>query len=234
MAGRYYDEWTIGDRLEHQPHRTVTETDNLLISTLTHNPQPLHLDAEYAGATEFGRIVVNGTFTFSLMIGLSVGDTTLGTLVANLGYDKVRMPKPVFIGDTLRAETEVTGLKESRSRPDAGIVTFEHRMLNQRGELVCVCERTALDAAEARVRLRSLLFVPGDRPDRMEKALGLGADALILDLEDAVAPAAKPEARRAVAAFLAAHPEGPALGADQSDRRAGGGEGPCRRRACAA
>ena len=104
MAGRYYDDWTVGDRLSHQPHRTVTETDNLLISTLTHNPQPLHLDAEYAGATEFGRIVVNGTFTFALMVGLSVGDTTLGTLVANLGYD----------------------------------------MLNQRGEIVCVCERTAL------------------------------------------------------------------------------------------
>ncbi len=87
MPGRYFDEWTVGDKLQHQPHRTVTETDNLLISTLTHNPQPLHLDAEYAGGTEFGRIVVNGTFTFALMVGLSVGDTTLGTLVANLGYD---------------------------------------------------------------------------------------------------------------------------------------------------
>ena len=144
MAGRYFDDWAIGDHLQHQPHRTVTETDNLLISALTHNPQPLHLDAEYAKGTEFGRVVVNGTFTFALMVGLSVGDTTLGTLVANLGYDKVRMPKPVFIGDTLRAETEVTALKESRSRPDAGIVTFEHSMLNQHGEIVCQCERTAL------------------------------------------------------------------------------------------
>ena len=144
MAGRYYDEWRIGDRLEHLPHRTVTETDNVLVSALTHNPQPLHLDAEYAAATEFGRIVVNGTFTFALMVGLTVGDTTLGTLVANLGYDKVRMPKPVFVGDTLRAETEVLSLKDSRSRPNAGIVTFEHRLLNQRGELVCSCERTAL------------------------------------------------------------------------------------------
>jgi acyl dehydratase len=144
MTGRYYDEWRIGDRLQHQPHRTVTETDNLLISALTHNPQPLHLDAEYAEATEFGRIVVNGTFTFALMVGLSVGDTTLGTLVANLGYDKVRMPKPVFIGDTLRAETEVLSLKDSQSRPNAGIVTFEHRLLNQMNELVCTCERTAL------------------------------------------------------------------------------------------
>jgi acyl dehydratase len=109
-----------------------------------HNPQPLHLDAEYAGGTEFGRIVVNGTFTFSLLVGLSVGDTTLGTLVANLGYDKVRMPAPVFVGDTLRASTEVIGLKESRSRPEAGIVTFKHLMHNQRGELVCETERTAL------------------------------------------------------------------------------------------
>jgi acyl dehydratase len=144
MPGRYFDDWTVGDKLQHQPRRTVTETDNLLISTLTHNPQPLHLDAEYAGGTEFGRIVVNGTFTFALMVGLSVGDTTLGTLVANLGYDKVRMPKPVFVGDTLRAETEVIALNESKSRPNAGIVTFEHRMTNQRDELVCVCERTAL------------------------------------------------------------------------------------------
>jgi acyl dehydratase len=144
MPGLHYDEWRIGDRLEHQPHRTVTETDNLLISALTHNPQPLHLDADYAAATEFGRIVVNGTFTFALMVGLSVGDTTLGTLVANLGYDKVRMPKPVFVGDTLRAETEVLSLKDSKSRPNAGIVTFEHRLLNQRDELVCSCERTAL------------------------------------------------------------------------------------------
>jgi acyl dehydratase len=144
MAGRYFEQWTIGDRIAHQPHRTVTETDNLLTSALTHNPQPLHLDAEYAAATEFGRIVVNGTFTFSLLVGLSVGETTLGTLVANLGYDKVRMPKPVFIGDTLRAETEVISLKDSKSRPDAGIVTFEHRMLNQRDEVVCTTERTAL------------------------------------------------------------------------------------------
>lgn len=144
MPGRWYDEWRLGDRIGHQPHRTVTETDNLLISTLTHNPQPLHLDATYAEATEFGRIVVNGTFTFALLVGLSVGDTTLGTLVANLGYDKVRMPKPVFVGDTLRAETEVIGLKESKSRPEAGIVTFRHLLYNQRDELVCEMERTAL------------------------------------------------------------------------------------------
>ncbi|GAA4220676.1 MaoC family dehydratase [Sphingomonas endophytica] len=144
MAGRHYDEWQVGDRIVHDIRRTVTEADNLLFTTMTHNPQPLHLDAEAAKASEFGQILVNGTFTFALMVGLSVGDTTLGTLVANLGYDKLVMPKPVFIGDTLRAETEVQELKDSRSRPEAGIVTFTHRLLNQRDELVCQCLRTAL------------------------------------------------------------------------------------------
>jgi len=144
MAGRYYDDWRIGDRIEHEIRRTVTETDNLLFSTMTHNPQPLHLDVEAAKASEFGQILVNGTFTFALMVGLSVGDTTLGTLVANLGYDKLVMPKPVFIGDTMRAESEVTDLKESRSRPEAGIVTFTHRLYNQRDEIACQCLRMAL------------------------------------------------------------------------------------------
>lgn len=144
MAGRYFEQWQLGDKLIHEIRRTVTETDNLLFTTMTHNPQPLHLDAEAAKQSEFGQILVNGTFTFALMIGLSVADTTLGTLVANLGYDKLIMPKPVFIGDTLHAETEVVGLKASRSRPHAGLVTFLHKMLNQRGELVCQCERTAL------------------------------------------------------------------------------------------
>ncbi len=144
MAGRFYDGWQVGDRLTHNIRRTVTETDNLLFSTMTHNPQPLHLDAEAARASEFGQILVNGTFTFALMVGLSVGDTTLGTLVANLGYDKLVHPKPVFIGDTLRAETEVVELRESKSRPDAGLVTFRHVLLNQRGETVCQCLRIAL------------------------------------------------------------------------------------------
>ncbi|MDZ3831007.1 MAG: MaoC family dehydratase [Sphingopyxis sp.] len=144
MAGRFFDDWTVGDTLTHEIRRTVTETDNLLFSTMTHNPQPLHIDLEAAKASEFGQILVNGTFTFSLMVGLSVGDTTLGTLVANLGYDKLVMPKPVFIGDTLHAETEVIGTKESKSRPNAGIVTFLHRCINQRGEIVCQCERSAL------------------------------------------------------------------------------------------
>ena len=144
MAGRYFEGWTVGGRLAHEIRRTVTETDNLLFSVMTHNPQPLHLDVEAAKASEFGRILVNGTFTFALMIGLSVGDTTLGTLVANLGYDTLVMPAPVFIGDTMHAETEVTALKDSRSRPTAGLVTFTHKLLNQRDEVVCSCLRTAL------------------------------------------------------------------------------------------
>lgn len=144
MAGRHFEDWTIGDRISHEIRRTVTETDNLLFSTMTHNPQPLHIDAEAAKASEFGQILVNGTFTFALMVGLSVGDTTLGTLVANLGYDKLVMPKPVFIGDTMRAETEIADLRESRSRPTAGIVTFQHELINQRGEVVCRCLRSAL------------------------------------------------------------------------------------------
>ena len=144
MSGRFYEEWQVGDRIEHEIRRTVTETDNLLFSTMTHNPQPLHLDAEAARASEFGQILVNGTFTFALMVGLSVGDTTLGTLVANLGYDKLVMPHPVFIGDTMRAETEVVELRESRSRPTAGLVTFRHALRNQRDQIVCQCLRTAL------------------------------------------------------------------------------------------
>jgi acyl dehydratase len=111
---------------------------------MTHNPQPLHIDAEAARASEFGQILVNGTFTFALMVGLSVSDTTLGTLVANLGYDQLVMPKPVFIGDTMRASSEVTALKPSSSRPEAGIITFRHQLANQRGEAVCTCLRTAL------------------------------------------------------------------------------------------
>jgi acyl dehydratase len=144
MAGRYFDDWQVGDRIAHEIRRTVTETDNLLFSTMTHNPQPLHIDAEAARASEFGQILVNGTFTFSLMVGLSVGDTTLGTLIANLGYDKLVHPKPVFLGDTLRAETEIVHLRESRSRPEAGIVTFRHQLFNQHDAVTCECLRMAL------------------------------------------------------------------------------------------
>ncbi|MEM1197445.1 MAG: MaoC family dehydratase [Pseudomonadota bacterium] len=144
MAGKFFDQWEVGERITHDIRRTVTETDNLLFSTMTHNPQPLHLDVEAAKQSGFGQILVNSTFTFSLLVGLSVGDTTLGTLVANLGFNNVVTPKPVFIGDTLRAETEVKELKESQSRPEAGIVTFTHELFNQRDEVVCRCERAAL------------------------------------------------------------------------------------------
>ena len=144
MAGRYFDEWKIGDVIAHPITRTVTEADNLLISTLTHNPQPLHLDAEAARNSEFGQILVNSCLTFSLTVGVSVAETTLGTLVANLGFDEVRLPSPVFIGDTLRFESEVAALRDSKSRPEAGIVTWAHRTINQRGETVCTMKRTAL------------------------------------------------------------------------------------------
>lgn len=144
MAGRFFDEWQVGDRVTHQPSRTVTETDNLLFSTMTHNIQPLHLDAEAARASEFGRILVNSTFTFSLAVGLSIADTTLGTLVANLGFDKVVTPRPTFIGDTLTCSSEVVELRESRSRPGQGIVVFRHEMTNQRGEQVLSMLRTVL------------------------------------------------------------------------------------------
>lgn len=144
MAGRYFDEWKVGDRIDHAVTRTVTETDNVLFSTLTHNPQPMHLDREVAANSEFGQPIVNSVFTFGLMIGVSVADTTLGTLVANLGYDKLTFPKPVFIGDTLRSDTECIAVRPSKSRPNAGIVTWLHRSFNQRQELVCQCERSAL------------------------------------------------------------------------------------------
>lgn len=144
MAGLYFEELHVGQVFKHDIRRTVTETDNLLFSTLTHNPALLHLDAEYMKTTDYGRILVNSTFTLGLMVGVSIADTTLGTAIANLGWDDVRFPGPVFIGDTLRVETEVVDLRESRSRPNAGIVTFLHRAYNQRDELVAHCRRSGL------------------------------------------------------------------------------------------
>jgi acyl dehydratase len=144
MPGRYFDEWRVGDKVAHAITRTVTETDNVLISALTHNPQPMHLDREVAAKSEFKQPIVNSIYTFGLMIGVSVADTTLGTLVANLGYDKLVFPNPVFAGDTLRSETECIAVRESKSRPNAGIVTWAHRSYNQRDELVCECSRSAL------------------------------------------------------------------------------------------
>lgn len=144
MGGLYYEQFSVGQRFEHVLRRTVTEADNLFFSALTHNPAALHLDEEYMKGTEFGSRIVNSCFTLSLMVGISVADTTLGTTVANLGWDEVRFPRPVYPGDTLRIETTVHEMRESRSRGDAGIVTFVHRAYNQRGEEVGSCKRIAL------------------------------------------------------------------------------------------
>ncbi len=145
MAGKWFDELEVGEVFDHVLRRTVTETDNVLFTTMTHNPALLHLDEEYCKTeTEFGTRIVNSCFTLSLMVGISVGDTTLGTAVANLGWDEVRFPKPVFPGDTLRVETEVLALRVSKSRPDQGIVTFAHRAYNQHGDLVASCKRAGL------------------------------------------------------------------------------------------
>jgi len=144
MAGLTFDELSVGQVFTHQPARTVTEADNLLFSTLTMNPQPLHLDAEFAKSSHFGQRLVNSIFTLGLVVGLSVGDTTLGTTVGNLGFEKVEFPKPVFIGDTITAETRVLEKRESKSRPEWGIVVFEHRGMNQRGEVVALCRRAAM------------------------------------------------------------------------------------------
>ncbi|MBN9427592.1 MAG: MaoC family dehydratase [Burkholderiales bacterium] len=143
MAGLYYEDFEIGREFQHEWSRTATETDNLLFSSLTMNVQPLHIDAEFAARTEFGRPLVNSIFTLGLMIGMTVNDTTLGTTIANLGMSDVRFPAPVFAGDTLRARTKVLSKRVSSSRPDAGIVEFEHTAINQHGTLVAICRRSA-------------------------------------------------------------------------------------------
>ncbi|MEC9357027.1 MAG: MaoC family dehydratase [Pseudomonadota bacterium] len=145
MPGLYFDDLKVGQSFQHPIRRTVTEADNVWFSAMTHNPAQLHLDEEYCREhTEFGQRLVNSAFTLGLMVGISVGDTTLGTAVANLGWDEVRFPKPVFHGDTLRVESEVLELRESKSRPHAGIVVFMHRAYNQRNELVAHCRRSGL------------------------------------------------------------------------------------------
>lgn len=144
MAGLWFDELSVGQRFDHAIRRTVTETDNLLFSAMTHNPAQLHLDEEYMKASAYGQRIVNSCFTLGLMVGISVGDTTLGTAVANLGWDEVRFPKPLFIGDTVHIVTEVIELRDSKSRPDAGIVTFLHQAFNQHGDLVASCKRSGL------------------------------------------------------------------------------------------
>jgi len=144
VAGLYFEEFEVGRRFEHLVRRTVTETDNLLFSALTMNPAGLHLDAEYAKGTPFGERIMNSVFTLGLLVGLSVYDTTYGTTLGNLGWEEVRFPKPVLIGDTLRAATTVVGKRESQSRQDSGVVVFEHRAFNQRDEEVASCRRAAL------------------------------------------------------------------------------------------
>lgn len=143
MAGLYFEEFLVGMSFKHDLTRTVTEMDNMMFSMLTMNPQPLHIDAHYAAKSEFGQPLVNSLFTLGLMIGISVSDTTLGTTIANLGMKEVGFPKPVFQGDTLRVETEVISIRASASRPDAGIIGFRHTAINQRDEVVAVCERAA-------------------------------------------------------------------------------------------
>ncbi len=144
MAGLYFEQFEIGQVFKHDIRRTVTETDNLLFSTMTHNPAAIHIDAEYAKTTEFGKPLMNSVFTLGLMVGISVGDTTLGTTVGNLGWDEVRFPKPVFAGDTLHVESKVLEKRESKSRPNNGIVVFQHEAFNQRDEMVAICKRVAL------------------------------------------------------------------------------------------
>ena len=144
MPGLYYEEFSVGQIFDHPIRRTITASDNVLITTMTHNPAALHLDAEYMKTTEFGQPLVNSCLTLGLMVGISVNDTTHGTTVANLGWDEVRFPKPLFHGDTIHVETEVLELRESRSRPENGIVIFAHRAYNQHDVLVGECKRSAL------------------------------------------------------------------------------------------
>jgi acyl dehydratase len=144
VSGLWFEELPVGLVVEHATRRTVTETDNVLFTTMTMNPAPLHLDHAYAATTEFGRPLVNSMFTLALVVGLSVPELTLGTIVAQLGLTDVSFPAPVFHGDTVRVETEVVEARESRSRPEAGLVVFAHRAYNQRDELVCSARRTGL------------------------------------------------------------------------------------------
>jgi len=144
MPGLFFEEFSVGQTFDHTIRRTITEADNVWFSTLTHNPAPLHIDAEYMKGTEFGKPIVNSCLTLGFMVGISIGDTTVGTTVANLGWDEVRFPRPLFHGDTIHVQTEVLELRDSKSRPDNGIVIFAHRAYNQHDELVGECRRSAL------------------------------------------------------------------------------------------
>ena len=144
MPGKFFEELEIGHCFRHQPGRTITEADNVFFSTMTMNPQPLHVDFHAAARAEFGKPLVNSLLTLGIAVGLSVGETTLGTTVGNLGFEKVEFPKPVFHGDTIYSGTEVVDKRESKSRPQWGIVTFEHRARNQHGDLVMRARRQAM------------------------------------------------------------------------------------------
>ncbi len=144
MAGLYFEQFSVGQVFDHEIRRTVTDMDNILFSSLTYNPAAIHIDHAYAATTEFGKPLMNSIFTLGLVIGLSVQDTTLGTTIANLGMSETTFPKPVFAGDTIRARTTVIELRDSKSRPTQGIVTFEHLGLNQKDEIVCRTLRGAL------------------------------------------------------------------------------------------
>jgi acyl dehydratase len=144
MAGLYFEEFSVRQKFVHPIRRTVIDMDNMMFSALTYNPAAVHIDYEYAATTEFGKPIVNSYFTLALIVGLSIHDTTLGTTVANLGMTETLFPNPVFIGDTIRVETEVIAKRDSKSRPNQGIVTLQHTGLNQRGEIVCQTTRAAL------------------------------------------------------------------------------------------
>lgn len=144
MAGLYLEEFEPGRVFKHPLRRTVTETDNILFSTMTLNPQPLHIDFDFCSKTEWGQPLVNSLFTLGLMIGIAVNDTTVGTTVANLGMTDTKFPHPLFHGDTVHVETEVKSVRDSKSKPDRGIVEFEHRAYNQNDVLVAKCARQAM------------------------------------------------------------------------------------------
>jgi acyl dehydratase len=189
MAGRFFDEWQVGDTVAHAVTRTVTETDNVLVSALTHNPQPMHLDHEAAAASEFGRPLVNSIYTFGLMVGVSVSDTTLGTLVANLGYDKLVFPAPVFVGDTLRSKRMPRGarLQVAPRCRHRHLGAPQLQPARRKGLRMHPLGAAQEEAGMTLMPPRSWLFVPADSEKKIAKALDSEADAIIFDLEDSVA-----------------------------------------------
>jgi acyl dehydratase len=164
MAGLYFEELEVGRLFRHEIRRTVTETDNILFSAMTYNPQPLHIDRHFSAETEWGQPLMNSLFTLGLMVGIAVNETTIGTIVANLGMTEVRFPHPLFQGDTVSVTTEVASKRLSRSRPDAGIVEFEHKAFNQNGDMVAICKRQVM------VRLKPRATAIPKRTKRKSKA----------------------------------------------------------------